>query len=124
MINQSKILYVDDEGTNLFIFKELFKSYYQVITSMTPMEALEILEKESEIQIVISDMSMPVMNGLEFIEQAKKKFPNKHYFILTAYDINTEIASAIDNQLIKHCFQKPMDVKEISDEISNALDAA
>ncbi|WP_109829477.1 response regulator [Reichenbachiella versicolor] len=120
MNNGSKILYLDDEDTNLFIFKELFKGRYKIITAAQPSQAFEILHND-EIDIIISDMSMPIMTGVEFIEKAKTAFPNKHYYILTAYDVNGEISQAIENGLIKQCFQKPMNVEEISNEISNAL---
>ena len=39
-----KILYVDDEETNLFIFKELFKKYFEIYTSDLPVEALNLLD--------------------------------------------------------------------------------
>ena len=91
MADEGKILYLDDEETNLFIFRELFRSKFPVITTDNPFEALELLDNEEEnIKVVISDMSMPLMNGLEFIEKASINHANKLFYILTAYDLKEE----------------------------------
>lgn len=45
------------------------------------------LGQDSEIKVVISDMNMPGLNGLEFIKEASNRFEGKKYFILTGYPI-------------------------------------
>ena len=124
MLNPEKILYVDDEEINLYLFKHIFRNKYPVITCSSPLEALEILHENTDIGIVISDMSMPKMNGVEFIEKACKTYPERLYYILTAYEINEEIDKSIENRTVRKCFQKPLNVKEISEEISSALIAS
>lgn len=108
-----KILYVDDEKINLLLFRSLFNSKYEILTAESPSEGLQLLEDEQDIDIVISDMKMPIMNGVEFIEKAKAKFQDITYFILTGFDHNEEVIAAVEKQLIKEFFTKPFNREKI-----------
>ena len=119
------VLYVDDEPNNLFLFEASFRRTYKVITAEKPSEGLAKLDQhESDIIIVISDMRMPEMNGIEFIKKAKDKYESKFYFILTGFDFDNEIQTALDDQLIQKFFKKPFDPEEIEEAIEEALNAA
>jgi len=111
------LLYVDDEPLNLLLFEINFKKKYRVITATSGFEGLEKLQGNHDIIIVISDMKMPGMNGLEFITEARKLFHKNAYFILTAFDINNEIQAALDSKLIHRCFSKPFNIQEIDKAI-------
>ena len=116
-----KILYVDDEPLNLQLFEINFSQKYEVFTAPNGFKALDILEKESAITIVISDMKMPGMNGLEFINKAREKFPEKKYYILTGFDITDEIQKSIEAGIIIKYFRKPFNMNEIETAMSDAL---
>ncbi len=115
------ILYVDDEPMNLMLFNINFKKKYNVITALSGEEGLEKLAENSQIRVVISDMKMPGMNGIEFIFQAKKNYPNIIFYILTGYDITSEIAQALKDKLINQYFSKPFNIEEIDRAISFSL---
>ncbi|PIB35888.1 hypothetical protein BFP72_11035 [Reichenbachiella sp. 5M10] len=116
------VLYVDDEELNLFLFEKSFESLYQVVTALSGPEGLEKLESHhDQIIVVISDMRMPTMNGVEFITKARAKFSNIAYFILTAFDYNQEIETAIEQKIIHKFFTKPFDTQEIQEAIDEAL---
>jgi response regulator RpfG family c-di-GMP phosphodiesterase len=121
MNKKPTLLYVDDEPINLMLFEANFKQNYTVITAESGINGLEKLYSNNEIVVVISDMKMPEMNGIEFITLAKKEFPNIAYYILTGYDITQEIAEALNNKLIFKYFRKPFNLKEIEDAIIEAL---
>jgi response regulator RpfG family c-di-GMP phosphodiesterase len=114
-----KVLYVDDEPINLQLFQLNFKKKYEVFTALSGPEGLRCLETNSNIKVVISDMKMPEMNGIQFISKAKNNFPEITYFILTGYDINAEIAEALESGLIHKYFSKPFNIKEIDSSIEN-----
>jgi two-component system response regulator (stage 0 sporulation protein F) len=115
------ILYIDDEPINLMLFEMNFKRSYRVITAGNGQEGLEKLHSNPDIRIVISDMKMPGMNGIEFITKAKIEYPDLIYYILTGYDITKEIANAMNDKLIVQCFRKPFNIKEIKDSIQETL---
>ena len=75
MKGRVKILYVDDEIINLQLFEINFSKNYNVIIADNGFSGLEILENNPDISVVISDMKMPNMNGLEFIKKAKSSNP-------------------------------------------------
>ena len=81
------------------------------------MKGLEKLRSNPYIEIVISDMRMPELDGIEFIKLAKKEFPLIPCFILTGYDITKDISEALDQKLILKYFRKPLNNKEIEDSI-------
>lgn len=116
------ILYVDDEEANLFLFKNLFKKKYNVITAISGMEGLKKLENyKDDIIVVISDMRMPNMNGLEFIQTARATYSNIAYYILTGYAFSDDIEIALENNVIQKFFTKPFNYKEIDAAIQDSL---
>lgn len=113
METKPKILCIDDEEINLYILKRFMGEKYEVITSNEPHEALGILEKDSEIKLILTDMHMPMMNGLEFAREAQKQFENKKIFMLSGFTMTSEIQDALDSGLILDYFSKPADFDKI-----------
>lgn len=118
------ILYVDDEPTNLLLFNIHFQKKHKVITSLSGSEGLKILNEQPDINVVVTDMKMPVMNGIEFIKKAKVDFPNVHFYILTGFDLTDEIAEALESKLILKYFSKPFNVGIIEQTITEAFAVA
>ncbi len=121
MTEKPKILYVDDEPMNLMLFEINLRKSYQVVTADNAIQGLELLDKHNDLKVVISDMRMPQMTGMEFIRKAKKIYPELAYYILTGYDLTEEIQEAINQGLIIKCFQKPFNIKEITDSIEESI---
>lgn len=121
MNNKAQILYIDDETINLELFIYNFEDNYNVITACSGEKGLKYLRKYPDIKIVISDMKMPNMNGLEFISKAKETYSDKKYFILTGFNITTEIKWALENQLILKYFRKPFNINEIKTAIDEVI---
>lgn len=121
MYTNIKVLYVDDEPINLMLFTANFKNKFRVITAESGLIGIQRLKDSPDITIVISDMKMPGMNGLEFIRLAKLDFPNIPFYILTGFDITDEISEAIDKRLIHKYFRKPFNIKEIELSILEAI---
>ena len=115
------ILNVDDEPINRMLFQSVFKNKYKVLTAESGSSGLEVLQENGNIDVVISDMKMPGMNGIEFINKARKLFPDIYYFILTGFDITPEIQKSLDTGLVCKCFRKPLNTKEIEDSIKEKI---
>jgi DNA-binding response OmpR family regulator len=76
---------VDDEkGICLNVEKILSKNNYEVICALSAAEALERMKTES-FDLMISDIVMPGMNGLELLKQVKTEWPKTHALMMTAY---------------------------------------
>lgn len=123
MSSKTKILYVDDESINLILFEINFSTKYAVLTADSGAKGLDLLNSNPDTTVIVSDMKMPSMNGIEFIKKAKEKFPDKEFFILTGFDITEEIQDALNSGLIVKYFRKPFNMKEMDTSISNAISA-
>jgi two-component system, response regulator, stage 0 sporulation protein F len=118
---QVKLLYVDDEPINLMLFVRMFGKKYKILTAESGYLGLEVLQNTPDIKVIISDMKMPGMDGLEFIRKAKALYPNVLFYILTGYEITPDIQESMKNGLISDYFQKPFKLQDIDDSITNKL---
>jgi response regulator RpfG family c-di-GMP phosphodiesterase len=119
--NQISILYVDDEPINLMLFEAMFYNEFKILTFESPVESLEYIRNNNNLDVVVSDMRMPKLSGVEFIREAIKVAPSITYFILTGFDVSKEIEEALKEDLIKECFQKPFEKEELVEAISKYL---
>lgn len=115
------ILYVDDEPLNLKLFKINFEKKFNVLTAASGFQALKILEENADIIAVVSDLRMPGMDGLQFIEKAKNYHPEIACFLLTGISVSSEISDAIYSKLIYGYFKKPFDKMEVERTIMKAI---
>ncbi len=121
MLN-SKILIVDDEENILSALKRLFrKENYQILTAVSAEEALQIMD-EQEVDLIISDLKMPVTNGVEFFTQAKEKKPDALRIMLTGYADLKSVIEAIDKGEVYRFLLKPWDDDELKMTIKQALE--
>ncbi len=118
----TKVLYVDDEPINLKLFEINFSRKFDVFVANDGFKGLELLDKVLDIMVIISDMKMPEMNGIEFIRKAKERHPDKKFYILTGYEITLEIQEALNSGLIHKYFSKPFNVKEIENAINDSME--
>ena len=85
MNNAKKILVVDDDHSIRIVLKEaLLKQQYEVDIAAQASEAIELLDKNTY-DLIISDLVMPNMNGIEFMDYAMKHSPGIGFLIITAY---------------------------------------
>jgi DNA-binding NtrC family response regulator len=123
MMTNNKLLLVDDESAFLqAMAKRLTKRDYTVFTATSGMEALEILSENGEkIDVVILDVKMPGMDGIETLAEIKRKFPLIEVVMLTGHGT---IASAIDGmkQGAFDYLMKPCDMKVLVGKVDEAAE--
>lgn len=115
------LLFVDDEANVLSSLKRLFRPYgYRILTAEGGAQALEIMERES-IDLVISDMRMPQMNGAQFLEQVNLRWPETIRILLTGYAELEATVDAINKGHIYRYLSKPWEDNDIVLSIQHAL---
>jgi len=118
----ASLLFVDDEQNILSSLRRLFRSQgYRIFMVTSGAEGLQILSSES-IDLVISDMRMPEMDGAEFLEQVAKKWPDTIRILLTGFaDLDSTIA-AINKGSIYQYISKPWEDSDLKLSVQHALE--
>lgn len=108
------VLIVDDETDVEALFRQRFRREIRsgavlMQFAETGRAALDILETaDPDVLLVLSDIEMPVMNGLELLERVRRTWPDVRIYLATAYDTETYTRRAAD--LGAHgYFTKPLD---------------
>ena len=85
-----KILIVEDLSDLRWALSEQFKDYgFEVVEAENGEEGLKALENLSPV-FVLTDIQMPKMNGVEFLKQARTKYPTLPIFVMTGFSPFTE----------------------------------
>lgn len=120
-----RLLVVDDEEDIEALFrgrfrKELRRGDYVLSFSSDPIQALKMVDENPDLEVLITDLNMPQMNGLELLtEVAKFQRPLKT-IVLTAYNDLGNIRAAMMRGAFD--FQvKPLDVEDLQATISKAV---
>lgn len=102
-----RILLVDDEQAVLDAMTRLFRKDYDIATARNGLQGLDILKTDSPFAVVIADLHMPGMPGLEFLRHARNEAPGTIRLVLTGDD-DLEIGlDAIENGLVAQYLCKP-----------------
>jgi CheY-like chemotaxis protein len=88
-----KILIAEDNDSNYILMTYILKKYYQFERAKNGQEAVEMADK-GEYDIVLMDIKMPIMDGLEATKAIKAKFPDLPIVALTAnaFDSDRQLA--------------------------------
>lgn len=116
-----RILYVDDEAINLELFQLTFMNDFEVVTALSAREGMEELARDPNIRVVISDLKMPEMNGLDFIKIVKQHDPGKICMLLTGFMESEVMLEGFNKELIFRYLMKPWEKDHLKETILEAL---
>lgn len=115
------LLLVDDEANILSSLKRLFRPFgYRIFTAESGALGLEVMQRET-VDLVVSDMRMPEMNGAQFLEKVSAKWPDTVRILLTGYAEISSTIDAINKGQIYRYIAKPWDDNDIALIIKHAL---
>ena len=121
---QATLLLVDDEASILSSLRRLLRpAGYTIHMAESGAAGLDILEREP-VDLVVSDMRMPEMNGAQFLEQVRNRWPDTMRILLTGYaDVGSTI-EAINRGEIYRYISKPWDDNQLVLTIRDALESS
>lgn len=118
-----KILCVDDERNVLRALERIFlDDDYEIVTAGSGEEGLSILADSGPFQVVVSDYRMPVMNGVEFLQEVYERWPDTVRIVLSGYADAGAIVAAINEGQIYKFIPKPWNDEELRVTIQNCLE--
>lgn len=106
------VLYVDDERANRIVFEQSLKSEFTIKTVEGANAALDVLARE-DVAVLVTDIRMPEVDGLDLLRIAKDKYPNTLRMVITAFSDVDPILRAINEGLVARYIVKPWHREEL-----------
>lgn len=122
MEEKLKLLVVDDEPDNLDLLYRTFRREFRVFKAKSGAEALDILNAQGEMAIIISDQRMPQMNGTEFLSYTVERFPDTIRMVLTGYTDVEDLVSAINSGKVFKYITKPWNPAKLKEVVVQAAE--
>ncbi|MBN1351880.1 sigma-54-dependent Fis family transcriptional regulator [candidate division KSB1 bacterium] len=117
-----RLMIVDDEESVRYSFKKIWrKPDYEIIEASSSAEALATLE-ETIPDLIILDIQMPVMSGLELLQRIKSKLPKIPVLVITAYSSSERVIAAMKYGAYEY-IEKPFDIPQMKALVEEALEA-
>src|SRR5271163_4026718 len=118
----ANLLIVDDEkNIRQGVARFLESCKYQVATADSGRQALELMSKCGEFDLVLSDWQMAEMNGLELLKTIKQKFPDTIVILMTAYGTISNAVAAMQAGPPDY-FPKPFSLDQVHHAAARALE--
>jgi DNA-binding response OmpR family regulator len=117
------ILVLDDEFDLSMLVKQILRkdNFKNVFAFTDPLLALEhFIINHKDYSLIISDIRMPIMNGFEFVREARKVNAKVKILLMTAFEIDDkEFARVLPNPKIDGLIRKPTSAKQILKTVSS-----
>ncbi|MFH1516167.1 MAG: HD domain-containing phosphohydrolase [bacterium] len=98
----TKVLFVDDDVNILNAYQRTFRRYYEIECCEGPEAGLKSLNENGPFAVVVSDLKMPVMNGIEFLSEASDVAPDTVRIMLTGNaDLDTSIEAVNEGRIFR-----------------------
>ena len=120
--NKLRLMVVDDEPDNLDLLYRTFRRDFDVLKADSGRKALQILDREGEMAIIISDQRMPGMNGTEFLSKTVDRFPETIRIVLTGYTDVEDLVGAINSGKVFKYITKPWNPDELKTVVLQAAE--
>ena len=116
------LLLVDDEPAILAALRRTLRGRgYRIFVADDPVQALKLLDRE-RVDLVVSDLDMPTMNGLDLIARIRVAFPHVVRILLTGRGTLDAALRAINDGEVHRFLTKPWDEEELRTTIAQALE--
>ena len=107
MSSHDKILCVDDEQHVLASYRRQLRKDFDLDTASSGPEGLEAIQTNGPFAVIVSDMQMPGMNGVQFLSEARKIAPNSVRMMLTGVADQSTAAEAVNEGNVFRFLTKP-----------------
>ena len=122
MVDSARILVVEDDAKHGAMCARLLERRgYQARSITSAREALSLLAQNGDIDLVLADLQMPEMDGIQLLSAVKGKYPHIEFIVMTGYGT---VKSAVEAMQLgaAHYIQKPFDHDELNLLIQRALE--
>jgi len=116
------IVIVDDEEAILMSLRSLFrKENFNIFLFSSPLKAIEFIEK-NYVDLIITDMRMPEMNGSELLERSAAICPSAIRLVISGYEEKSIITKVLSSGLARHFIMKPWDDAQLKQFVTESME--
>ena len=118
-----EVLIVDDEEPLLLTIADglsVYKKYFNLHTATNGADAVKILKSSPVIDLVVTDLSMPKMDGFELLAYMNRNYPKIPVILMTAFG-TPKIEEIVSSMEVFRYLEKPLDINSVADNILDAL---
>ena len=117
----SRILFVDDDPNVLSAYQRTLRKRYTLDTASSGDAGLALMEKDGPYAVIVADMQMPGMNGVDFLKHAMQKSPESVRLMLTGNADQKTAADAVNHGHVFSFLSKPCPSESLEAALENAL---
>jgi len=113
----ARALVVDDDHTLRFVISEILrKADYQPVEAENGLDALDILKEDPNFEVILSDVQMPKMDGIRFLEELQIEYPDIPVIMLS---VNPKWNAEVAEKGAYTCLPKPFSRRQLLDAVGN-----
>jgi len=116
-----KILFVDDDVNILQAYKRQLRKQFDLHTARGPEEGLALVDGDDSFAVVVSDFSMPGMDGVAFLSEVKKRSPESVRIMLTGFANAANAINAVNEGNIFRFLAKPCPPDQLALSLSAGI---
>lgn len=116
-----RILFVDDEKFVLETFRRNLHRHFRIETAEGPMAALKQLETNGPFAVIVSDLKMPNMSGVELLSAVKSRYPDTIRIMLTGQGDLDAAMAAVNQGAIFRFLTKPCSPEALLNAVNDGL---
>jgi len=120
-MSDERILLLDDDKRLLASLERVFRKRFDVDTALRGDVALKKMREEGPYAVVVCDMKMPHMDGIEFVKRARRQSPECVFIMLSGHATLETAVAALNEGLIYKFFNKPAGQEDLAWAIEEAL---
>jgi DNA-binding NtrC family response regulator len=117
----NKILCIDDDANVLTGIQRNLRKQFDIDTAVGALAALKLIEKECPYAVIVADMQMPGMNGVEFLNIARKKYPDTVRVMLTGNADQKTATDAVNRGHIFSFLNKPCPPEKLAEVLTDGI---
>ena len=121
-MSNNKVLFVDDESNVLDALKRQHRKKFKITTALSGAEALKVVQEKGPFAVLVSDMRMPEMNGVQLLAKVKETAPDTVRMMLTGNADQETAIQAVNEGSIFRFFNKPCPPELLENGIRGAIE--
>jgi CheY-like chemotaxis protein len=116
-----RVLWVDDEPAILAAMARQLRHEFHITPAGGGLEGLDVLRKDSGFAVIVADLKMPVMDGIEFLAQARKLAPDATRLMLTGFAALESAMLAVNEGQVFRFLTKPAEASVVRRFLNEAV---